>query len=108
MIELPKYQCHKVVRAAKIASAEHIGGHEFSLQLMLDSGRMSHSYIHLGAATNASALVGKYLVQYDDGYESVSPAKAFEEGYTLVRETVTPEAKAVVAAAKRESKKVTP
>jgi hypothetical protein len=26
--------------------------------------------------------VGGYYVQYDDGYKSFSPAKAFEEGYT--------------------------
>lgn len=28
--------------------------------------------------------VGGYFVHYADGYESFSPAKAFEEGYTLV------------------------
>ena len=27
--------------------------------------------------------VGGYYVVYDDGYKSFSPAKAFEEGYTL-------------------------
>jgi len=27
---------------------------------------------------------GDYLVKYEDGYISWSPAKAFEEGYTLV------------------------
>ena len=30
--------------------------------------------------------IGDWLVQYDDGYISWSPAKAFEEGYTLVEE----------------------
>lgn len=29
-------------------------------------------------------VVGDYYVRYDDGYESWSPKKAFEEGYTLV------------------------
>lgn len=28
--------------------------------------------------------VGGYYVVYDDGYKSFSPAKAFEEGYTLI------------------------
>lgn len=28
--------------------------------------------------------IGGYFVQYDDGYSSFSPAKAFEEGYTLL------------------------
>lgn len=27
---------------------------------------------------------GGYYVVYDDGYKSFSPAKAFEEGYTLI------------------------
>ena len=27
---------------------------------------------------------GDYFVVYDDGYESYSPAKAFEEGYTRI------------------------
>lgn len=29
-------------------------------------------------------MVGGYFVRYPDGYESFSPAKAFEEGYTVV------------------------
>ena len=28
--------------------------------------------------------IGEYLVQYDDGYISWSPAKAFEDGYVRV------------------------
>jgi hypothetical protein len=28
--------------------------------------------------------IGGYFVVYDDGYKSFSPAKAFEEGYTLL------------------------
>jgi hypothetical protein len=30
-------------------------------------------------------VVGGYWVQYADGYQSFSPANAFEEGYTLIR-----------------------
>ena len=29
--------------------------------------------------------VGGYYVVYEDGYKSFSPAKAFEEGYTLIK-----------------------
>ena len=32
--------------------------------------------------TKHKAEAGGYYVQYDDGYKSFSPAKAFEEGYT--------------------------
>ena len=31
---------------------------------------------------------GGYYVRYPDGYESWSPAEAFEEGYTLVDDRV--------------------
>lgn len=29
-------------------------------------------------------VAGGYFVVYEDGYESFSPAKAFEEGYTRI------------------------
>jgi len=29
-------------------------------------------------------MPGDYYVVYEDGYKSISPAKAFEEGYTLI------------------------
>lgn len=29
-------------------------------------------------------VVGGYVVRYEDGYTSFSPAKAFEDGYTLI------------------------
>lgn len=100
MIDLPKYQCHKVVSAAKIASAEHVDGNTFHLGLALPGGAIGiEQYKHAGAPTNAWALVGWYLVRYDNGYESVSPAKAFEEGYDII------EAK---PAAFAKPKKVTP
>jgi hypothetical protein len=31
-------------------------------------------------------LPGDYLVIYEDGYRSISPAKAFEDGYTRIAE----------------------
>jgi hypothetical protein len=34
------------------------------------------------------ARVGDYLVEYENGYLSRSPAKAFEEGYTLIDSVV--------------------
>lgn len=35
-------------------------------------------------ALHPSSFIGGYLVFYPDGYLSWSPAKSFEEGYTLV------------------------
>lgn len=34
----------------------------------------------------SQAQVGGYAVIYADGYQSISPAKAFEDGYILVSE----------------------
>lgn len=77
-IELPKYQCHKVVHALKIKSIVGL------LITPEDSG--------YGQFTVASEYLekhnpqpGGYYIVYEDGYKSFSPAKAFEEGYTLVK-----------------------
>ena len=35
-------------------------------------------------AMAARAEVGGYAVIYEDGYKSISPKKAFEEGYKLI------------------------
>ncbi|MCX6845050.1 MAG: hypothetical protein NTU84_00535 [Verrucomicrobia bacterium] len=39
---------------------------------------VTHDYVH-----KHKPEVGGYYVVYADGYKSYSPAKAFEEGYTL-------------------------
>lgn len=81
-VELPKYKCHKVVRAAKITEIE---SHE-------SDGTGSHTMIfgEIGARKfltdewkdRFKPEVGGYFVQYEDGYTSFSPAEAFESGYS--------------------------
>lgn len=73
------FQCHKQVKAAKITevtesavSFEHQG-----LKMECIEG---HAWI-----TKHKPEVGGYLVVYEDGYKSYSPAKAFEEGYSILR-----------------------
>jgi hypothetical protein len=81
-VELPKYKCHKVVRAAKITEIE---SHE-------SDGTGSHTMI-FGEISGSKFMtdewkdrfkpeVGGYFVMYEDGYTSFSPAEAFESGYT--------------------------
>jgi hypothetical protein len=74
--ELPQYQCHKKVRAAKIAAID------FGERLDL----MPHGIVEVGAQwiNEKRAHAGGYYVIYEDGFASYSPAKAFEEGYTLI------------------------
>ena len=47
--------------------------------------------VHIGKAylEKHDPAAGGYFVEYDDGYESFSPAKAFNEGYTLVEDSGT-------------------
>jgi len=83
-VELPLYQCHKKVRAAKITEIE---SHE-------SDGRGSHTMI-FGEISGSKFLtddwaarfkpeVGGYYVVRDDGYTSFSPAEAFEEAFSLI------------------------
>lgn len=84
-MELPKWRSHKVVQAAKIIgyTAARDGG-SIGWTLELDGGSfvtVSSTFI---VKVPAAEPAGGYYVRYEDGYESWSPAKAFEEGYTLV------------------------
>lgn len=106
MSELPRYQCHKIVRAAKVVSAEHLSNNEFYLTLELPGGEAAHAHWRSGKPTNAGQLVGGYIVQYDDAYESWSPAAAFESGYTLIVEPGTRTKKAMEAVAARKPRAV--
>lgn len=79
---LPKWKCHKVVRAARIiridGNPHDIGSH---LNVTLDCGVVT---VEASVFSRKVATPGDYLVIYDDGYISWSPAKAFEDGYTAI------------------------
>ena len=84
MSDLPVYKCHKEVRACKIGSIGQrlVAGEGVVTEITPADGfevfEVSADYMkkHLPEA-------GGYYVRYADGYESYSPAKPFEEGYTL-------------------------
>jgi hypothetical protein len=81
--ELPLYQCHKKVRAAKILEVEN-RHHGNGLDLRLEGG----SAVTVSAtwlAANPKLAVGGYFVHYcenADDYTAYSPAGPFESGYT--------------------------
>lgn len=91
LIEMPLYNCHKQVRALKIANLEPSAGNRAAApNEEIDGGliitpvedgyapfKVDHNY-----AQKHKPEVGGYYVVYKDGYKSYSPAKAFEEGYT--------------------------
>lgn len=82
MDTLPLYQCHKQVRAGEI------GGLDFQdpSQVGLLIGEHHRVNVSREWYKRHNPSLGDYYVQYADGYASVSPAKAFEDGYTLVQE----------------------
>ena len=86
---MQKYRSHKIVEAAKI---ENIGlGTAFSmLYLSSETRRMPNEWME-----KHEPKIGGYFVCYPDGYESYSPAEAFEFGYTAVDED-PPGPKAIV------------
>lgn len=92
MDQLPKWKCHKVVRAAKISAIENSGTvGMLVLQLQGQDPEAPLPVAEVDAAwfVKFKPEVGGYLVVYDDGYMSYSPAKAFEEGYALVRDAAS-------------------
>ncbi len=79
-MELPQYRCHKIVRAGKI----------LQIETKMNGGAVLH--LQGGTAVMVSPEYMEkhrpqqfgYFVHYEpDGYQSFSPAKAFEDGYTL-------------------------
>lgn len=71
---MKRYKCYKEVNAAKILDIEgnqlNLGGNVWTAPV--------------GWMEKHSPEVGGYLVEYGDNYQSYSPAKAFEEGYTKI------------------------
>jgi len=90
--ELPKYKSHKEVWALKIKSIVREGENRESDGSAIitpeEKGyapfRVEQDYLR-----KHNPKVGGYYVVYKDGYESYSPAEAFEEGNTLITELVS-------------------
>lgn len=89
--ELPRWLCHKVVRAATIRDIQWVAS--------VNPESIGHAVITLVVGADVVPVqvggdwltrhrpeVGGYLVLYDDGYSSYSPAAAFESGYTRIPE----------------------
>lgn len=82
---LDLYQSHKQVAAAKIVSILH-RTNDILLDLG-DKGAISVTYDYFN---KHKPFTGGYYVQYEDGYESFSPAEAFESGYDLLKMKAEP------------------
>lgn len=83
---MPRYRSHKVVSALHIIGV-HPGRHDGAgpgATLTFDDPAFPDVSVGEEFMHKHDPSEGDYLVAYDDGYVSVSPAKAFEEGYTRI------------------------
>lgn len=87
--QMPRYQCHKKVWALKIKAInptnEMLMYPDYALHFEEEGYapiRKSRDWMQ-----KHSPSAGGYYVVYEDGYTSYSPAKAFEEGYRLIKPT---------------------
>lgn len=77
---MKSFKCHKVVQAARIKSIETFEQstviHFFDPK---DDMVVSPDWL-----AKVKPQPGGYVVNYEDGYTSYSPRKAFEDGYTEI------------------------
>lgn len=81
--EMPKYKCHKKVWALKIKHIS-LADNDKGAELTPDEDGYAPLLVSQEYMDKHKPEVGGYYVVYADGYKSYSPAKAFEEGYSLV------------------------
>lgn len=86
MPDMPVYVCHKEVRALKIEKVIYLRTDSTTdenpiVEVFFENQAFRPVVCNLRSKPAPEA--GWYAVYYSDGYLSFSPAKSFEEGYTL-------------------------
>lgn len=82
-IELPKYKSHKEVWALKIKEVNVV---DFDGECIISFENSNYAAMNVGLdyMRKHQPKAGGYYVVYKGGYQSFSPADAFEEGYSLI------------------------
>ena len=84
--QMPRYRCHKEVWALKIATVidPTEPGNDADGSRIICPAETGYSRFAVDAAyvRKHNPVAGGYYVVYADGYQSFSPAIAFENGYT--------------------------
>lgn len=86
-VQIPAYRSHKKVWALKIKGVfreSKDSEYDSKVTLMFEDARFRS--ITVETVGRPFPEPGWYYVVYEDRYHSFSPAKQFEEGYTLERE----------------------
>jgi len=83
--EMPRYRCHKVVWALKIAELKY-DGHGENGSAVITPVEQGYAPFPIDAAyvQKHKPQPGGYYVVYEDGYKSFSPGQAFVEGYARI------------------------
>jgi len=89
LAEMPKYKCHKIVRALKIRLVKpHMFSGKCTSCILAFEEFQGQQYPPMTLSgkyyDNHKPQNGGYYVEYEDGYKSFSPADAFEDGYSLI------------------------
>jgi hypothetical protein len=82
-MEMPKYRSHKTVWALQISEGLEILP-DGSAKLTFTDARYSPRIVAKEVVSRYIPIPGDYFVVYGDGYQSISPKAAFEDGYTLI------------------------
>lgn len=82
-IEMPRYQSHKQVWALEIDTiSERLPYTKDDRKLTFRDKGYASITCDGAMFTRYTPVPGDYYVQYDDGYKSFSPRKAFLDGYS--------------------------
>lgn len=85
-MSLPKYRCYKVVEAVRIRTVFWYGDGRGVIDPADRSLRPITPMAGWMERFKGNDTDTGYFIRYEDGYESWSPSKAFEEGYTRIEE----------------------
>lgn len=80
-----RYKCYKEVNAGKIIEIDPSTSMG-DLKVETRPGLNVWMDVGIEFFPKHSPQVGGYFVEYEDGYQSYSPADVFESGYTLIEE----------------------
>lgn len=82
--KMPRYKSHKEVYALKIGNDPIEVLPDGSVVLPIADGGFAPVTVKAEVVSRYMPMAGDYYVVYDDGYQSISPGKAFEDGYTRI------------------------
>ena len=83
---LPRYRSHKEVSALKIKEVKRVGETDPRQAglLVFEDETYGTKQVSFNYLMKHTPKAGGFWILYDDGYESWSPAEAFESGYDRI------------------------